>query len=262
MKKLLAIMMALVMCCTLVVSASAEEYDGDFFWMDIDLDGYWSEYEAWEVEFDSDNGSWLSVYVYDESEVGDLENYYLEERDFCEDMYYDDDEGIYFFNEGEIDGCPAFCMDEYDGDFIYSYVLILTDNYIYEIVIEADSTEYDYIWAAVEDITVYDVYSGDDYYEDDYYEDDYEDDYVEDDYEDEEIVEEEEEEEDEKKPSKNDKNDKDDKDDKDDKKDKDDKDEDEDEEKDNTTLIIIIVAAVAVVAVAAVVIVLVTKKKN
>ena len=266
MKKLMAILMALVMCCSLVVSASAESIDTDFFWMDVELDGYWNEYADWEATFESDNGSYLSVYVYDSSEVDDVYDYYMSERDWAEEIYNDDMEGIYFFNEGEIDGCPAFCIDEYDEDLIYSYVLILTDNYVYEIMIEADSMEYDYLWNAVTGIWVYDTY-GDSYYEDDY-DDDYEDDY--DDYEedDEEVEVEDEDEDDDKggnkKPAKGDKNDKDededdDKKDKKDKKDKDDEDEDKD---DNTTLIIIIVAGVAVVAIAAVVIVLVTKKKK
>ena len=84
MKKLMAILMALVMCCSLVVSASAESIDTDFFWMDVDMDGYWYEYSDWEAEFETDNGSYIYIYVYDESEVGDLYDYYMEERNFCE----------------------------------------------------------------------------------------------------------------------------------------------------------------------------------
>ena len=246
MKKLLAIVMALALCCSLVVSASAESIDTDYFYIDVaDLDGTWTEASDWEAEF-TNGVATLSVYVADESEIGDINEYYYDQMAEAEQAYYDDPD-TYYFEEGEIDGCPAFCFDYYEGDVTGTVVLILTDNYVYYITIGATSEDYGALWDAVTEMTVYDVYSGDAGYEE-------EEEIVDD--EEEEIVDDEEEDD----KTSGDDEDEEEKDKK--KKDKKDKDDDEDDEKDNTTLIIIVVAGVAVVAIAAVVIVLVTKKKQ
>lgn len=250
MKKLMAIMMALVMCCTLVISASATSIDTDYYSLDLGLDGEWTDDGETATFFTDYSEVYVTVYTdYTSDEL--IKDY--NELLFEYETYASENPDTCTFASGDFSGCPGFGFAEVTDAAIESMFIIISDEYAYEIVIiSEDVTEFQTICTNIDYIDIYSSFSGDlDY---DY---GYEEDYVEDDYEEEEIVEEEEEEdEDEKKPSK------DDKDDKDDKKDKEDKDDKDDEKKDNTTLIIIIVAGVAVVAIAAVVIVLVTKKKQ
>ena len=266
MKKLLAIMMALVMCCSLVISASAADtYSGLGFDITIDVDGEWEDYGDGIYDFYADDGTYLEIYVYSEDELGD---YTTEEayNEFLDDAYeavaaMEEDE-VGEFAEGEIAGYDAFILEELYDDYAASLIYICTDNYLFEIGLEGngDDDTYNSLADSVLDITIFD-----DIVEDDTDVDtDVDEDVDADEDADVDADADADADEDEDKPSKNDKKDKNDKDaDKDDKDaEKADKDAEEDDENDNTTLIIIIVAGVAVVAIAAVVIVLVTKKKK
>lgn len=260
MKKLLAIMMALVMCCSLVVSASAADtYSGIGFDITIDVDGEWEDWGDGYYSFETEDGSCLEVLVYTEA---DLSGYTTEEayEEFLNAAYeavdsMEEDE-VGEFAEGKIAGYDAFILEEIYDDYTASMIFICANNYVFQLGVEGngDDDVYNALCDAVLDITIVedadvDVDVDD---EDEDYEDEDED--VDVDVEEDEDVDADEDadDEDDKESSKEDKEDKDDK----------DEDEDEDEEKDNTTLIIIIVAGVAVVAFAAVVIVLVSKKKK
>ena len=262
MKKLIAIMMALVMCCSLVVSASAAKtYSGDCFSIKIDVDGDWEDYGEGYYEFVAEDGTCLEILVYSEDVLADegltAAEAYEEFLDAAyiavEDM---DPDEVGEFAEGDIDGYDAFILEELYDDYAVAMLFICADDCLIQIGLEGNGDDdiYNSLAESILDISI-DAGAGSEVI-------------VDEEEEEEEIEEDEEEiEEDEdddkggnKKPAKDDKDDEDEEDDdkKDDKKDKDDKD---DEEKNNTTLIII-VAGVAVVAVAAVVIVLATKKKK
>lgn len=271
MKKLLAIMMALVMCFTLVVSASAAKtYSGDNFDIKIDVDGEWEDYGDGYYAFTTDDGTCLEIVVYTEdllaSEGITVDEAYDEFVAAAYEAAADlEEDEIGEFAEGTIAGYDALILEELYDDYAAAMVFICADTCIFHIGLEGngDDEVYNSLAESIFDITIVEDAGSNVVVDDD-------EEIVDDDM-DEEIVDDEEEiveddEDDEKKPSKNDKNDKDDKDDKKDKDDKSDKedkeDKDEDEKKGDNTTLIIIVAAVAVVAVAAVVIVLVTKKKK
>ena len=257
-------MMALVMCCSLVVSASAAKtYSGTGFEITIDVDGEWEDYGNGYYSFYGDDGSCLEVMVYTADELA-ADDFTVEEAyeeflnaayEAVEDM---DPDEIGEMAEGTIDGYDAFILEELYDDYAATMIFICADSCLFQIGLEGNGDDdiYNSLAQSILDMSI-DADAGSEVIVD------------EEEEEEEEIEEDEEEiEEDEdddkggnKKPSKGDKNDKDDKDEDDDKKDKKDKDDKDDEEKDNTTLIII-VAGVAVVAVAAVVIVLATKKKK
>ena len=72
MKKLIAIMMALVMCCSLVVSASAAKtYSGTGFEITIDVDGDWEDYGDGYYEFYAEDGTCLEIVVYYADELAE-----------------------------------------------------------------------------------------------------------------------------------------------------------------------------------------------
>ena len=257
MRRLLAIMMALVMCCSLVISASAADtYSGTGFDITIDVDGEWYDYGSGIYDFSADDGTYLEIYVYS---VDELKGYTPEEiyEEYLAEAYetaaeIEESEGQ--LAEGSIAGYDAFILEEIYDNSSESLVYICTDNYLFEISLEGngDDDTYNSLAESVLDIAISDNVVEDDYVDDDADID--EDDNTADDEDD---------------ASSDDKDDKDsDNDDKDSKEDdknsdkEDKKDDKEDDGKDNTTLIIVIVAGVAVVAVAAVVIVVVTKKKK
>ena len=257
MKKLIAIMMALVMCCSLVVSASAAKtYSGTGFEITIDVDGEWEDYGNGYYSFYGDDGSCLEVMVYTADELA-ADDFTVEEAyeeflnaayEAVEDM---DPDEIGEMAEGTIDGYDAFILEELYDDYAATMIFICADSCLFQIGLEGNGDDdiYNSLAQSILDMSI-DADAGSEVIVD---EEEEEEEEIE---EDEEEIEEDDDKGGNKKPSKDDKDEEDD-----DKKDKKDKDDEDEDNGDNTTVIIIAVAAVAVVAIIAVVIVLTKKKK-
>lgn len=248
MKKIIAIMISLMMLCSLTVSASAAEYNGINFDIDVTVDGEWEDYEGdgyWEYTFTSEYSE-LCIEVYTEDALGytSEEFYDLMKQSFIDEGFQYDEGDLY-------GGFNSFIAEIETEDGSYCCLLTDIDGALVAVDLTcADADEYDSLTDSIIGMTIYE-FNGYDDSDDEEIEDEEEEEIVDED--EEEIVEDEEEEED-----KDDKEEK-----SEDEEDKDEKSEDEDEdaeEKDNSILIIVIVAAVAVVAV--VVIVVVSKKKK
>lgn len=245
MRKLLAIMLTLVMCCSLVVSASAANtYSGTGFDIVIDIDGEWEDLGNDSYQFTVEDGTVLVISVLKEADISngmtteELYEYLLETAN---DAYAETAEGEGELAEGEISGYPAFIMEELYEDESLAAIYICSDNYIFEIEMagNGDDETYNALADSVLNISISDGVVDETPVVDSEEEDTTDDNAADDDAE--EPEEDTEAEEDDKEEADSD---------------------EEDGKKDNTTLIIIIVAVVAVVAIAAVVIVLVTKKKK
>ncbi len=151
MKKLLAILMAITMCFSLVVVASAKTYSGAGFDIDISIDGDWEEdYGLNYFSFESDKGSWVDIWVYTEEEFQnegyDTVKEYFDEisEEAQNNCSKHSGKGDCNYKETKIDGYPAFIFEEiYDNDS-RTLFCVCTDTHLYEIELEGFGEDDEY----------------------------------------------------------------------------------------------------------------------
>lgn len=171
MKKLLCILMAITMLCSLmVVNASATTtYEGEGFKIVTDYSGYI------EGDMESDGTYAYNFYCSDFSEDARIQIFVLvtDSAEEAEELFYGE-----FYNYGEetvIDNRTAVVTEDSEDYFCNYYAY--AGNYIFDIEVEGiDDQSYDILKYIVETDLIFDDYSyesDDNYYEDDYYEDDY-----------------------------------------------------------------------------------------
>lgn len=164
MKKLLTIILSIALCFSLVIGVSAEGYENQSFSVDFALDGEWTEYDEYNIEFNSEH-SQIYIQIMDEDFLGKptdstFEKFYDEFKTIC-----DESPDIYSFSEGMLGGLPTFVIDEMDenGDHVGKEAVILTDEFICFIAFstESGSGEYGYFEAFLNNISLKSSYTGD-----------------------------------------------------------------------------------------------------
>ncbi len=162
MKKLLAILMTITMCFSLVVVASAETYSGTGFNIDFTVDGTWDEdpNEKWFSFETSYSQVKISAFLVEEV----IDGSYTRAEDAYNDLQkaaindFNTYSGEYYYQTLTINGYDAFLFGEIsDGEVFGRYYMICTNKYLFQIDVYTleNSDEFNYITQSVENMTFF-----------------------------------------------------------------------------------------------------------
>ena len=136
MKKLLAILMTITMCFSFVVVASAENFSGHGYKIDVKLDGDWYALAVpFGYNFETKNGT--NLYI--EGTNKDKASYMGSLDKFHESIIaklkrnFNIEDGSDALHEIQIDGCPAVMAEEISADRNETIIIVRSDEYVYEI---------------------------------------------------------------------------------------------------------------------------------